>query len=369
MQIQVWDYRDELNAEYPEIMAAIEQVLRSGRLILGESVRQFEEEFASYCGNRFGVGVNSGTDALVLALIALGVGAGDEVITVANTAIPTVSAIVTAGATPRFVDILPGTYLMDTSMLEAAITTRTKCILPVHLFGQCVDMDAVLAVARKHGLVVLEDCAQSHGAHFGDQRAGSMGDAAAYSFYPTKILGGYGDGGMVQTNSEPLAEHVRRLRMYGTEKTYYSLEHGYNSRLDEIHAEILRSKLRHLDEYIARRSELAVRYHERLAGSGLELPRTGEKNTHAYYLYVVRHPERDRILAELARVDVYVNVSYPWPVHTMPAYAHLGYQTGDLPNTEQAAREIFSLPMYPYLTNLRQDAVCERLLGVLARIQ
>jgi aminotransferase EvaB len=369
MHIQVWDYRDELEAEYPEIMAAIGQVLRSGRLILGESVRQFEEEFASYCGNRFGVGVNSGTDALVLALIALGVGAGDEVITVSNTAIPTVSAIVTAGATPRFVDILPGTYLMDTAMLEDAITPRTKCILPVHLFGQCVDMDAVLAVARKHGLKVLEDCAQSHGARFLDQRAGSMGDAAAYSFYPTKILGGYGDGGMVQTNSEPLAEHVRRLRMYGTAKTYYSLEHGYNSRLDEIHAEILRSKLRHLDEYIARRRELAVRYHERLAGSGLALPQTDEKNMHAFYLYVVRHPERDRILAELAHVDVFVNISYPWPVHTMPAYAHLGYQNGDLPNTERAAREIFSLPMYPYLTNLQQDAVCERLLEVLACIQ
>lgn len=369
MSIRVWDYRAELDAEYPEIMAAIEQVLRSGRLILGESVRQFEDEFASYCGNRFGVGVNSGTDALVLALIALGVGAGDEVITVANTAIPTVSAIVTAGATPRFVDILPGTYLMDTALLEGVISPRTKCILPVHLFGQCVDMDAVLAMAGKHGLKVLEDCAQSHGARFRNQRAGSMGDAAAYSFYPTKILGGYGDGGMVQTNSESLAEHVRRLRMYGTESTYYSLEHGYNSRLDEVHAEILRSKLRHLDEYIARRRELAVRYHEQLTGSGLELPQTDEMNTHAYYLYVVRHRERDRIVAELAREDVFVNTSYPWPIHTMPAYAHLGYQNGDLPNTEQAAREIFSLPMYPSLTNAQQDAVCERLLGVLARIQ
>ena len=369
MKIQVWDYRDELDTEYPEIMAAIEQVLRSGRLILGESVRQFENEFAEYCGNRFGVGVNSGTDALFLALIALGVGAGDEVITVANTAIPTVSAIVTAGATPRFVDVMPGTYLMDTAMLESAITARTKCILPVHLFGQCVDMDTVLAVARKHGLVVLEDCAQSHGARFRNRRAGSMGDAAAYSFYPTKILGGYGDGGMVQTNSEPVAEHVRRLRMYGTEKTYFSVEHGYNSRLDEIHAEILRSKLRHLDEYIGRRRELAVRYHERLTGSGLELPQTDEANTHAYYLYVVRHCERARIIADLAGMDVFVNVSYPWPIHTMPGYAHLGYQDGDLPNTEQAAREIFSLPMYPSLTNDQQDAVCERLLRVLERLQ
>lgn len=369
MDIRVWDYRDELEAEYPEIMAAIDLVLRSGRLILGENVRQFESEFASYCGNRFGVGVNSGTDALVLALIALGIGVGDEVITVSNTAIPTVSAIVTAGATPRFVDIVPGTYLMDTTMLEHTITPRTKCLLPVHLFGQCVEMDIVLAVAKKHDLVVLEDCAQSHGAKFRDQRAGSMGDAAAYSFYPTKILGGYGDGGMVQTNSAQVAEHIRRLRMYGTDKTYYSLEHGYNSRLDEIHAAILLSKLRHLDEYIARRRELAVRYHEALSGSGLELPKTLEMSTHAYYLYVVRHPERDRVVADLARLDVFVNTSYPWPIHTMPAYAHLGYGSGDLPNTEQAAHEIFSLPMYPSLTNAQQDAVCERLLAVLAKIQ
>jgi aminotransferase EvaB len=368
VRIQVWDYRDELEAEYPEIMEAIGRVLRSGRLILGESVRSFEEEFAAYCGDRYGVGVNSGTDALTLALIALGVVPGDEVVTVANTAIPTVSAIVSAGATPRFVDIVPGTYLMDTSKLESALTPRTRCVIPVHLFGQCVDMDAVLAVAQRHGLRVLEDCAQCHGARFRGRIAGSMGDAAAFSFYPTKILGGYGDGGMVLTNSEAMAARLRRLRMYGTEKTYYSIEHGYNSRLDELHAEILRSKLRHLDEYILRRRELAARYDQKLAGSGLVLPETGPNNTHAFYLYVVRHPERDRILAELAHLDVLVNISYPWPVHTMPAYAHLGYKNGDLPHTEAAAKEIFSLPMYPGLTNHQQDVACERLLGLLADV-
>jgi aminotransferase EvaB len=367
MRIQVWDYREELEAEHPQILDAINRVLRSGRLILGESVAGFEAEFAAYCGARFGVGVNSGTDALMLGLLALGVAPGDEVITVANTAIPTVSAIVSAGATPRFVDIEPRTYLMDTSQLERAITPRTRCIIPVHLFGQCVDMDGVSAVAQKHGLKVLEDCAQAHGAVFKGRIAGSMGDAAAFSFYPTKILGGYGDGGMVLTSSEPVAARVRRLRMYGTERTYFSIEHGYNSRLDELHAEILRVKLRHLDEYIARRRELAARYDEKLAGCDLTLPSSAPGNTHAFYLYVVRHRDRDRLLAELARLEVFVNVSYPWPIHTMPAYAHLGYTIGDLPHTEAAAREIFSLPIYPGLKDQQQDLACDRLLSLLGR--
>ena len=366
MRIQVWDYRDELEAERADIMDAVDRVLRSGQLILGESVRLFEQEFSSYCNVRFGVGVNSGTDALMLALIALGVRPGDEVITVANTAIPTVSAIVSAGAVPRFVDIVPGTYLMDTSKLESAVTPRAKCIVPVHLFGQCVDMEAVLEVARKHGLIVLEDCAQSHGARFRGRVSGSMGDAAAFSFYPTKILGGYGDGGMVLTDAEGVAERLRRLRVYGTEKAYYSIEHGYNSRLDELHAEILRTKLRHVDAYIARRQELAVRYVELLGDSGLILPETAPHNVHGFYVYVVRHPERDRILAELARDDIFLNVSYPWPVHTMPAYQRFGYKNGDLPRTEAAAKEIFSLPMYPGLTNDQQEFVCDRLRQVLS---
>lgn len=357
MTIRVWGYLKEYEDEKEEILAAIQKVLASGTLILGENVRLFEEEFSAYCGVRYGVGVNSGTDALFLALKALDIGPGDEVVTVANTAVPTVSAIVSAGATPRFVDIDPATYLMDTSRLEAAVTGKTKCILPVHLYGQCVDMDAVNAVAARHGLSVIEDCAQSHGATCKGRKAGSMSDLAAFSFYPTKILGGYGDGGMVVTNDEALRRKLLRLRFYGMEQTYYALEHGYNSRLDELHAAVLRGKLNHLERYIARRRELAARYDRMLANTALSLPATMPGNDHAYYLYVCRHPARDRIINDLKGSDIFVNISYPWPIHTMTGYARFGYREGDLPHTEKAAREIFSLPMYPGLTDEEQQQV------------
>lgn len=361
MTLQVWDYRAEYEAEREDILAAVEQVLRSGRLILGESVRSFERELAAYCGAGHGVGVGSGTDALVLALRALGIRPGDEIITTSNTAIPTVAAIVTAGGTPRFVDIERGTYLMDASQLSETVTERTRCIVPVHLFGQCVEMEPVQRLADRHGLIVLEDCAQSAGAARKGCRAGSMSRAGAFSFYPTKVLGAYGDGGMVVTSDEELAARLRRLRMYGTDGRYYAEEHGYNSRLDELHAEILRRKLRRLEKYVERRRELARRYDEALRDSGLELPRTSPGNHHAYYLYVVRHPARDAIIRALAARDIVVNVSYPWPIHTMQAYAHLGYPAGSLPETERAAKEILSLPMYPSLKDSEQDRVCDAL--------
>lgn len=364
MTIPNWDYRREYEIEREEILAAVDGVFRSGQLILGERVRAFEADLAAYCGVGHGVGVNSGTDALVLALRALGVREGLEVITVSNTAIPTVSAIITAGGVPRFVDIDPRTYLLDVGQLEAAITPRTRCILPVHLFGQCVDMSGVNAVAAAHGLRVLEDCAQSTGAEQAGRRAGSMGDAAAFSFYPTKVLGGYGDGGMVLTEDRALADHVRRLRVYGTDGRYYADEHGYNSRLDEVHAAILHLKLKRLASYVERRRALARRYDEQLAGTGLTLPKTSSGNAHVYHLYVVRHPQRDRLMRELAARDIGVNVNYPWPIHTMHGYAHLGYAEGALPETERAAREICSLPMYPSLTDDEQDRVCEALHAV-----
>ncbi len=369
MSIQVWDYRKEYEAEREDILAGVEKVFRSGRLILGESVRKFEESFAAWCGVSHGVGVNIGTDALFLALKALDIGPGDEVITVANTAIPTVSAIAATGATPRFVDIDRSTYLMDGALIEKAVTPRTRCILPVHLFGQCVDMEPVHRVASKHGLRVLEDCAQAHGAEQRGRKAGSMCDISAFSFYPTKILGTYGDAGMVLTNDKKLADRVRRLRMYGNEGTYYSIEHGYNSRLDEVHAEILLRKLPRLDGYIARRRALAARYDAALRGSALVLPGTPAHNLHAYYLYVARHPARDRIIKALAERDILVNVSYPWPLHTMKGYAYLGGKEGDLPETESAAKEIFSLPMYPTLEEESQDRVCAALNDILGSLE
>jgi aminotransferase EvaB len=365
MAITVWDYLAEYEQEKEEIHAALEQVFRSGRLILGESVRQFEEEFAAYCGVAHGVGVDNGTNAIMLGLKAIGIEPGDEVITVANTAVPTISAIVSAGAIPRFVDIDPATYLMDSEQLERAMTSKTRCILPVHLFGQCVNMTVVNAIAHRHSLLVLEDCAQAHGARFQGKMAGSMSDAAAFSFYPTKILGAYGDGGMVISDSGSVNDRLRRLRFYGMENTYYAEEHGYNSRLDELHAEILRRKLRHLDDYIARRRQLAFQYDQALADSGLILPVVGEGNDHAYYLYVVRHKRRDEVIARLKEQEIFVNVSYPWPIHMMRGYADLGYRQGDLPQTETAAKEIFSLPMYPTLTDKEQDIVCETLKDIM----
>jgi len=365
MTIRVWAYLREYEQEKEEVFAAVKNVLESGTLILGENVKLFEQEFAGYCGVRYGVGVNSGTDALFLGLKALGVGEGDEVITVANTAVPTVSAIVSTGAVPQFVDINPETYLMDTAQIERALTEKTKCILPVHLYGQCVDMDRVRDLAERYGLKVFEDCAQSHGAVFKGRKAGSMSDAAAFSFYPTKILGGYGDGGMVVTDDETLSKKLLRLRFYGMEKTYYALEHGYNSRLDELHAAILRGKLKHLHRYIARRKELAARYERMLADTDLILPKTMAGNEHAYYLYVCRHPERDRIIEALKKCDIFVNISYPWPIHTMAGYRHFGYREGDLPHTEKAAQEIFSLPMYPGLTDDEQEQVVSALYKIL----
>jgi aminotransferase EvaB len=366
MSIPFWDYRREYDAERGDVLAAVDQVLRSGRLVLGDSVHAFELELAAYCGAPHGVGVNSGTDALMLALRALGAGPGDEVITTANTAIPTVSAIVSAGATPRFVDVDPATYLMDPAALEAAVTPRTRCIIPVHLFGQCADMDGVQSVAQPRGIPILEDCAQSTGATYRGRRAGSLSSAAAFSFYPTKVLGAYGDGGMVITADDAIAARVRRLRAYGTETVYYAEEHGYNSRLDELHAEILRRKLRRIDEYIARRRRLAARYDEQLRDTGLILPRAQPENLHVYHLYVVRHPARDPLAAALAAQGIGSGIHYPWPIHLMPAYAQFGEGEGSLPVSERAAREILSLPIYPSLTDGEQDQVCEAVRSVLA---
>lgn len=363
--IKIWDYLSEYEQHREAILAAVDETFRSGRLILADKVKKFEADFPAWCGARLGVGVNSATDALFLALKALGVGPGDEVITVANTAVPTVSAIVSAGGFPRYVDIDPATYLMDVTQLEAAITARTKVILPVHLYGQCVNMDAVRAIAAKHGLKVLEDCAQSTGALQNGRMSGSLGDVAAFSFYPTKVLGAYGDGGMVVTDDDEIARQVRLMRMYGMDGRYYSDRHGYNSRLDEVQAAILLVKMGFIDADIARRQELAARYNAALAGTGLVLPKVAPGNVHSYYVYVVRHPDRGRIMAELAKRDILVNISYPWPISTMKAYEDHGYKVGDLPVTEALAAEIFSLPMYATLSDADHQRVCAALIEIL----
>jgi aminotransferase EvaB len=358
MPIKVWDYLEEYEEERGDILEGIEKVFRSGQLVLGESVKNFEIAFASYCQVRHGIGVDNATNGIFLSLKALGVRAGDEVITVSNTAVPTVAAIVAAGATPRFVDIEPKTYLMNVNQLESAITEKTRCILPVHLFGQCVDMDPLLEMAKKYGLYVVEDCAQCHGATYRGRKAGSMSDLGVFSFYPTKPLGGYGDGGMITTNNDVLDAKLRRLRFYGMEGTYYSEENGYNGRLDEVHAEILLRKSKRLDQYISKRQALAKRYDEILARTSLVLPKTLNSNRHVYYIYACRHPKRDYIIDGLKRNDIFVNISYPWPIHRMRGYSYLGYAEGDLPETELAAKQIFSLPMYPMLSYEAQNKVC-----------
>jgi len=351
MEIKVWSYLKEYAQQKDEIIKAIEEVFESGQLILGEKGIALEKNYSSYCGVKYGVGVDNGTNAITLALHALGVGNGDEVITVSNTAIPTVSAIVTAGATPVFVDINKETYLLDVTKLEAVITKKTKCIIPVHLFGQCVDMDPLLEIARKYQLFVLEDCAQSQGAEYKGKKSGSLSHVSTTSFYPTKILGAYGDGGMVLTNSEEIEQKLRRLRFYGAEKTYYAIEHGYNSRLDEVQAAILLTKLPQLDQYVTRRREIAALYNSLLKDTELILPKETDYGKHAYYLYVVRHARRDAIMTKLKVNNIFVNISYPWPIHIMTGYKYLGFKEGDLPETEMAAKEIFSLPMYPTLTD------------------
>lgn len=366
MTIRVWDYLPEYEREREDILDAVETVFRSGQLVLGESVRGFEREFADYHGVRHCVGVDNGTNAIKLGLQAAGVGPGDEVITVSNTAAPTIVAIDAVGATPVFVDVHSDTYLMDTEQVAAKITPRTRCLLPVHLYGQCVDMAPLEALAAEHDLVILEDCAQAHGARHHGRLAGTMGQVAAFSFYPTKVLGAYGDGGATITSDDTIARDLRRLRYYGMEDRYYVVQTpGHNSRLDEVQAEILRRKLGRLDDYIAARRAVAQRYAESLSDTELVLPQLAPGNDHVYYVYVVRHPRRDEILKALERYDIKLNISYPWPVHTMTGFAHLGYKKGALPVTERLADEIFSLPMYASLSPSRQDKIIDAVRTVL----
>ena len=361
MTIKVWDYLDEYAVEKRDILAAVDRVFSSGTLILGNSVKSFEEEFAEYCGTLFGIGVDNATNGIFLALKALGVGPGDEVITVSNTAVPTVSAIVQAGASPRFVDVYPDTALMDVSKIEALITEHTRCIIPVHLYGQCVDMSTLLEISRKRNLHIIEDCSQSHGAIHHGKKAGSMGDMGVFSFYPTKPLGGFGDGGLITTSRPELNDRLRSLRFYGMEGKYYAEELGYNSRLDEVHAEILRYKLTHLNVYIEKRQKIAERYNLILSGTSLILPIIEAGNSHVFYVYVVRHSRRDELITELKKKDILLNISYPWPIHLMRGYAYLGCREGDLPITEAIASTIFSLPMYPSLSEEMQNETCQAL--------
>ena len=340
-----------------EILAAIRRVVERGRYVLGEEVRGFEAEFATATGVPHAVGVGNGTDALKLALEALGVRPGDEVVTVSHTATFTALAITMLGARPVFCDIEPEGMMLDAAKLEAAITPRTRAIVPVHLYGQAADMDLIMALAKRRGLAVVEDCAQAHGALVHGRPVGSLGDAAAFSFYPTKNLGALGDGGAVTTSNPALAETVRQLRNGGQSDRYRHERAGVNSRLDEIQAAVLRLKLAHLAAATDERRAQAARYENGLRG--VTLPRELPGRRHVWHLYVVRHARRDALAAHLAAAGIGALVHYPIPVHLQPAYAHLGIAAGALPETERAAREVLSLPLYPGLARESQRRVIE----------
>jgi dTDP-4-amino-4,6-dideoxygalactose transaminase len=353
----------DLSAQYEAIAGEIEQaisgVLRRTDFILGGDVEQFEREFAEYSETSFAVGIDSGTSAIEMALRAYGIGPGDEVITVANSFIATALAISYTGARPVLVDVDPRTYNMDLSLLEGAITPRTKAVVPVHLYGQPVDMEPVLEIAGERGLVVIEDACQAHGARYNGKRVGSLGHAAAFSFYPGKNLGAYGDGGLVVTSDEQTADSLRMLRNYGQRQKYHHLLQGFNRRLDTLQAAVLRVKLPYLDGWNAARRRHAAQYNELLESAEVGMPFEPGYSESVYHLYVIRVADRDGLAAHLKERGVSAGIHYPVPIHLQPAYSELGYSAGSFPVSEQAAHEILSLPMYAELTEGQIEHVAE----------
>ena len=350
MQVPFVDLAAEQAVIGDEVGDAVARVLQGTDWILGREVAAFEEEFARYCGTAYAVGTDSGLSALELALRAYGIGAGDEVVTAAHTFVATALAISHTGATPVLVDVDEKTHTIAPELLERAITKRTKAIIPVHLYGHPADMDAVLEIARAHGLVVIEDACQAHGARYDGVRVGSLADAGAFSFYPAKNLGAYGDGGILVTNDETVRDRVRMLRDYGQQEKYHHVVKGFNRRLDTLQAAVLRVKLRRLDERNAARRRHAELYSRLLAGTGAITPAVRDGVEHVWHLYVVRVAERAALRAFLADRGIATGLHYPIPVHLQAAYSDLGYAPGAFPVAEQLADEVLSLPMYAELT-------------------
>jgi len=352
----------DLKAQYAAIRSEVEpavlRVLASGHYVLGEEVACFEEEFAAYCGARHAIAVNTGTSALHLALLAAGVGPGDEVITVSFSFVATASAVCYTGARPVFVDVEPVTFTMDPAKLEASITPRTKAIMPVHLYGQMADMDAIKAIADKHGIPVIEDACQAHGAEYKQRRAGSIGVSGCFSFYPGKNLGACGEGGIVVTNDDEHAKTIRMLRDWGQEQRYHHALKGYNYRMDEIQGAILRIKLRHLETWTEARRVRADRYSSLFADSrSVSAPVAMMDRRHVYHVYAVRSRDREHLQHSLRSEGIHTGLHYPIPIHLQKAHADLGYRAGDFPISEAAAREVLSLPIYPELTLRQVDQI------------
>ena len=355
----------DLQAQYQsiksDIEAAIARVLESGQFVLGQEVAAFEAEFAAYCQARHAVAVNSGTSALHLALLAAGVGSGDEVITVPFTFVASVAAIEYTGARPVLVDVEPHSFTIDVQHIERAITPRTKAILPVHLYGQPADMQPILDIAHRHGLVVIEDAAQAHGAEYHGRRVGGISDLSCFSFYPSKNLGAYGEGGAVTTDRADLAHTIRMLRDWGAEQRYYHVLKGYNYRMEGFQGAILRVKLCHLETWTEARRAHAARYDALLADGPVKTPAVMPYARHVYHIYAIRTHQRDIIQQALQGQDIHTGIHYPIPVHLQPAYSDLGYKLGDFPVAEQVAQECLSLPMYAELSEEQQVYVGQAL--------
>lgn len=362
MEVPFIDFREQYHVIKDEIDVGLKSVFERGAFILGQEEKDFEIDFAKYCDAVYGIGVNSGTDALYLALGSLGIGPGDEVILPSFTFIATALCISYTGATPVFVDIEEETYNIDPEKFKEAITDRTKAVMPVHLYGQPANMNEVVAIAREKNLKVIEDAAQSHGATYNGKKVGSLGDIACFSFYPTKSLGAFGDGGMIITNNVQVKDKAFMLRDYGRKDRYDHVIKGFNSRLDTVQAVILSAKLKRLDEWNKKRNEMASIYFDLLKGiDGVVAPVVKEDRTHVFQTFAVRVQNRDKVLEGMKKKGVGVLIHYPIPVHLQTAYSELGYRLGDIPVSEKVASEILSLPMFPHMNRDQVEYVCASL--------
>lgn len=360
--IPLVDLKSQYHSIKPEIDAAIGRVLETGAFALGPAVADFEKQFAAYCGVAHAAGVNSGTSALHLALLALGIGRGDEIIAPAMTFVATVSAIDYTGARPVLVDVEPGTCTLDPAKIEAAITPRTKAILPVHLYGQCADMDPILAIAKKHGIPVVEDAAQAHGAEYKGRRAGSMGVMGCFSFYPGKNLGAYGEGGAVVTDNADYDKTIRMLRDWGTAQRYHHDLKGFNYRMEGIQGAVLGVKMKHIEGWTEKRCAAAKLYRENLTRlAGVRLPVEATERRHVYHVFAVFVKNRDEVVKRMQAAGIGVGIHYPIPVHLQKCFAELGHKPGDFPVSEQIAAEELTLPLFPEITPEQVQAVVQAL--------
>ena len=373
--IKFWSYEREYKKYKKSILNNIDKTINKGNVFFGEQIKQFEKNFIKKYKAKYGIAVGSGTDALLISLKTLNLKPGDEVITAANTAIPTISAIINAGGKPKLVDIGED-YLIDVKKIEKAITKKTKAIIPVHLYGQMCDMDTIQKIVKKNKIIIIEDCAQSQGAKFKNKFAGTYGKFGCFSFYPTKILGGYGDGGFILTNDFKSFKQIKRIRFYGIEtieKTkfknkYYSNENGVNSRLDEIQSSILNFKLKKIDAFIQKRKQIAKDYIFNLSSTDLKLPLANNNNDHVYHLFTVYHPKGNIIKKRLNKLKIQTRTIYPYPIHKMKAYSKIIKDKKNLKNSEKKSRGIFCLPLYPELKKQEINKVCIALKSIIKRI-